>query len=255
MAKLSNKTAIITGGSGGIGAATGRLFAQEGAAVMLVDRDEAALRRAVDESHSARVAYCVADVSDDAGTRRYIDATVDAFGGIDVLFANAGIEGKMASIADGNLADFERVFAVNVRGVWLALHHGMPKIAARGGGSIMLTSSVAGLVGFQGLSPYVTSKHALVGLMRTAALEGAPIGIRVNSIHPGPIANRMMASLEEQAAPGAPEQAKHGFEQMVPLGRYGTNEEIARMALFLACDDSSYCTGQTFVADGGLVAR
>jgi NAD(P)-dependent dehydrogenase (short-subunit alcohol dehydrogenase family) len=255
MAKLTGKTAIITGGSGGIGAATGRLFAQEGAAVMLVDRDEAALRRAVDEARAERVAYCVADVSDESDTQRYITATEQAFGRIDVLFANAGIEGKMASIADGGVEEFDRVWRVNVRGVWLALHYAMPRIAAAGGGSIMITSSVAGLVGFAGLSPYVASKHAIVGLMRTAALEGAAMGIRVNSIHPGPIANRMMASLEQQAAPGAPEQAKLGFEQLVPLGRYGTNEEIARMALFLASDDSSYSTGNTFVADGGLVAR
>jgi NAD(P)-dependent dehydrogenase (short-subunit alcohol dehydrogenase family) len=255
MAKLSGKTAIITGGSGGIGAATGRLFAQEGASVMLVDRDEVALRRAVDEAHSERVAYCVADVSEDADTRRYVEATEKAFGRIDVLFANAGIEGTMAPIADGRVEDFDRVWRVNVRGVWLALHYAMPRIAAAGGGSIMITSSVAGLVGFPGLSPYVTSKHAIMGLMRTAALEGAALGIRVNSIHPGPVANRMMASLEQQAAPGAPEQAKLGFEQLVPMGRYGTNEEIAKMALFLASDDSSFSTGLTFVADGGLVAR
>ena len=119
----------------------------------------------------------------------------------------------------------------------------------------MITSSVAGLIGFSGLAPYITSKHALVGLMRTAALEGAELGIRVNSIHPGPIANRMMDSLEHQLAPGAPEQAKAGMEQSVPLARYGTNDEIAKLALFLASDDSSYCTGATFVADGGFVAR
>jgi NAD(P)-dependent dehydrogenase (short-subunit alcohol dehydrogenase family) len=255
MAKLTGKTAIITGGSGGIGAATARLFIQEGASVMLVDRDEAALRRAADEAGGERVAYCVADVSDEEDTKRYIDATERAFGHIDVLFANAGIEGKMAPIIECRVEDFDRVWRVNVRGVWLGLRHAMPRMATRKGGSIMITSSVAGLVGFAGLSPYVTSKHALVGLMRTAALEGASVGIRVNTIHPGPIANRMMSSLEEQVAPAAPQEAKKGFEQLVPLGRYGTNDEIARLALFLASDESSYCTGNTFVADGGLVSR
>jgi NAD(P)-dependent dehydrogenase (short-subunit alcohol dehydrogenase family) len=151
--------------------------------------------------------------------------------------------------------DFDRLLAVNVRGVLLGLKYALPRMAERGGGSIMITSSVAGLVGFAGLSPYVASKHAVIGLMRTAALEGAPLGIRVNTIHPGPIANRMMQSLETQVAPDDPTQAHAGFEQLVPMGRYGTNDEIAQLALFLASDASSYCTGNCFVADGGLVTR
>jgi NAD(P)-dependent dehydrogenase (short-subunit alcohol dehydrogenase family) len=255
MTTLQGKTAIITGGAGGIGAATGRLFAREGAHVVLVDRDEAQLRAAVEAAESDRVSYCVADVSDEAQTRAYIDAAIERHGGLDVLFANAGIEGKVAPLTEVDSADFDRILGVNVRGVFLGIKHAMPMMAKRGGGSIIITSSVAGLVGFPGLGPYVTTKHAIIGLMRSAALEGAPMGVRVNTVHPGPIANRMMQSLETQSAPDAPQQAHAGFEALVPMGRYGTNEEIAAMTLFLASSASSYCTGNTFVADGGLVAR
>ena len=255
MGKLDGKTAIITGGAGGIGAATGRLFAKEGANVMLVDLDASALRAAAAAAESTHVAWHAADVSNEAETRAYVEATVAKFGAVDVLFANAGIEGKVAPIVQSAVADLDRVLAVNVRGVFLAVKEAMPRIAARGGGSIMITSSVAGLIGFAGLAPYIASKHAVHGLMKTAALEGAAMNIRVNSIHPGPIANRMMDSLEQQLAPGAPAAAHEGMLQSVPLGRYGTNEEIAQLALFLASGDSSYCTGSAFVADGGFVAR
>jgi NAD(P)-dependent dehydrogenase (short-subunit alcohol dehydrogenase family) len=254
MAKLQGKTAIITGGSGGIGLATAKLFLDEGANVMLVDLREEDLERARRDLDRARTGWLAADVSDEEQTRRYVEATLERFGAIDVLFANAGIEGTLAPIADVAMADFDRLLAVNVRGVFLGVRAVMPRMLERGG-SIMVTSSVAGLVGFGGLSPYVISKHALVGLVRTAALEGATANIRVNSIHPGPIANRMMDSLEQQMSPEAQVEARRNLEQMVPMGRYGTNEEIARLALFLASDDSAYCTGQTFVADGGFVAR
>ena len=118
----------------------------------------------------------------------------------------------------------------------------------------MITSSVAGVIGSAGLGPYVASKHAVIGLMRTAAIELAPAHIRVNTVNPGPVENRMMRSIEEQAAPGHGDVVKAGFLKQVPLGRYATNEEISRMVLFLASDDSSYCTGSVYMADGGFVA-
>lgn len=253
MGKLENKTAIITGGSGGIGFATARMFQQEGANVMLVDLDEDALRRACAELDPERTAFRAADVSDEAQTEAFADATLERFGSLDVLFANAGIEGKVAPIAQTEIAEADRVWGVNIRGAFLSVRAGMRRMKA--GGSIMITSSVAGLVGFPGLSPYGMSKHAVIGLMRTAALEGAATNIRVNSIHPGPIANRMMDSIEQQMSPQEQAAARKNLEQMVPLGRYGTNEEIASLALFLASDDSGYCTGNTFVADGGFVAK
>jgi 3alpha(or 20beta)-hydroxysteroid dehydrogenase len=196
----------------------------------------------------------LADVASEAETARYVAMCVDTFGGVDVLFANAGTEGVVAPLIDQTVEAFDRVIAVNVRGPFLALKHAAPRIAARGGGSIVVTSSVAGLVGSAGLGPYVASKHAVIGLVRTAAIELATSHIRVNALNPGPIENRMMRSIEEQAAPGAPEAVKRRFCEMVPLGRYGTNEEMARFALFLASEDASYCTGNVFVADGGFLA-
>jgi NAD(P)-dependent dehydrogenase (short-subunit alcohol dehydrogenase family) len=253
MGKLDGKVAIITGGGGGIGAAAGALFAKEGACVMLVDRDETALRAAAESIGGANVAVVAADVSDPASTAGYVAATVRRFGGVDVLFANAGTEGTLGPLTETSVEQFDRVLAVNVRGVFLAIREAAPHIAARGGGSIVCTSSIAGLIGSSGLGPYVASKHAVIGLMRTAAIELAPKHIRVNTLNPGPIENRMMRSIEEQASPGHGGAVKKGFETMVPLGRYGTNEEMARAALFLASDDSSYCTGTVLVADGGFV--
>lgn len=253
MLNLKDKTAIVTGAAGGIGAATAALFAHRGANVLMVDRDAKALTAAAAATESGKVATFVADVSDAAQTQAYVDKAKERFGGIDILFANAGIEGRVAPLTDTEEADFDRVIGVNVRGVWLAIKTVAPHLP-RPGGSIIATSSVAGLAGFAGLGPYVASKHAVVGLVKTAAVELGPEGIRVNCIHPGPIENRMMRSIEKQAAPDAPDSVKAGFTSITPLGRYGTNEEIANLALFLASDASAYCTGASFVADGGLLA-
>lgn len=165
------------------------------------------------------------------------------------------VDTTLRSLLDTTPEDFDRVLSVNVRGVWLGIKYAAPKIAERKGGSIVITSSVAGLVGALGIGPYVASKHAVVGLAKTAALELAAANIRVNTIHPGPIENRMMRSLEQQASPNDPSVIKGMYQAMIPFGRYGTNEEIAKVALFLASDDSSFCTGSAFVADGGLVAH
>lgn len=255
MGKLDGKVAIVTGASGGIGAASAALFVAEGASVMLVDLDEEALRRVAREIGGDRVAICPGDVSDPGYSARYVEETVRRFGGVDILFANAGIEGKFSPLLQYPLADFDRVLAVNVRGVFLGIQQAAPRIAERGGGSIVITSSVAGVIGSPGLSAYIASKHAVIGLMKTAACELAPMNIRVNTLNPGPIENRMMRSIEEQASPGHGDEVKKGFLSMVPLGRYGTNEEMAKMALFLASDDSSYSTGAVFMGDGGFVAR
>jgi NAD(P)-dependent dehydrogenase (short-subunit alcohol dehydrogenase family) len=255
MGKLDGKVAIVTGASGGIGAAAAALFVQEGASVMLVDVDAKALFEVASSLGTERVAACAADVSEPEHAARYVERTVERFGGVDVLLANAGIEGKVCPLLDYPLADFDRVLSVNVRGAFLGIQQAAPHIAKRGGGSIVITSSVAGVIGSPGLSAYVASKHAVIGLMKTAACELAPMSIRVNTLNPGPIENRMMRSIEEQAAPGHGDAVKQGFLAQVPLGRYGTNEEMAKMALFLASDDSSYCTGGVFLGDGGFVAR
>jgi NAD(P)-dependent dehydrogenase (short-subunit alcohol dehydrogenase family) len=253
MTRLKNKVCVITGAAGGIGAASARLFVREGARVMLVDRDLAALEALARELGDS-AALCVADVASAEDSQRYVQATVARFGRIDVLFANAGIEGKVAPIAELTPEQFDQVQAVNVRGVFLGVKYAIPALAKQGG-SIVITSSVAGLQGAANLAAYVTSKHALLGLMRTAAVELAPQGIRVNTIHPGPIDNRMMHGIEGQLAPGHEVSVKEGFEGQVPLRRYGTNEEVAQLALFLASSDSSYCTGSTFLVDGGYTAH
>lgn len=253
MSKLSGKVAIITGATGGIGAATAELFVREGAQVLLVDLKAAPLEE-LGRRLGEQVAWIEADVSSPEQTERYVGEAVRRFGGLDVLFANAGIEGNIKPLTDLTREEFDQVMAVNVRGAWLGIRYAAPEMAKRGGGSIVVTSSVGGLVGSQGLGAYVASKHAVIGLAKSAALELAAQGIRVNTVNPGPIENRMMRSIEQQTSPDSPESVKSGLVHNVPLGRYGTNEEIAQLALFLASDDSSYCTGAAFVADGGMVA-
>jgi NAD(P)-dependent dehydrogenase (short-subunit alcohol dehydrogenase family) len=255
MAKLTGKTAIITGGAGGIGRAAAKLFIQEGASVMLVGRDETMLAAAAREIGTDRIAFTVGDVSDEKQTAHYVDRTVSKFGGLDILFANAGTEGKIAPLEHLPVADFDRLMAVNLRGTFLGIQKSIPHLTKRGGGSIIVTSSIAGGAGVRMAGAYVASKFAVIGLAKTAALELAPAKIRVNVIHPGPIENRMMRSIEEQVAPGQAAAVKAGMIAAVPMGRYGTNEEIAPLVLFLASDDSSYCTGGSFAADGGFLAQ
>jgi NAD(P)-dependent dehydrogenase (short-subunit alcohol dehydrogenase family) len=254
MTRLAGKVAVITGGAGGIGTEVGRLFAAEGAKVVLVDVAEELLKQAVSTIGSEAVSYAVADVTQPEQTQHYVQAAVERYGGIDIYLANAGIEGVVQPITDYPLETFDKVLAVNVRGVWLGLKYAIPEMKKRGGGSIVITSSVAGVKGTPGVSAYVTSKHAVIGMMRTAALECAPFNIRVNTVNPAPINTRMMRSLEEGFAPGAGERAKQNLSNWVPLKRYGTPEEVASVMLFLASDDSRYCSGGVYMVDGGVSA-
>lgn len=255
MGRLDNKVAIITGGAGGIGLQAGNLFAREGAKVLLVDLHEDALKEAVQTIGSDAVRYCAADVTQPDQTQRYIQAAVEQFGGVDVLLANAGIEGEVKPITDYAIDTFDQVMAVNVRGVWLGLKYAAPEIARRGGGSIVITSSVAGVRGAAGMSAYIASKHAVIGLMRTAALEMADRKIRVNTVNPAPVDTRMMRSLEKGFEPDDPGRAKEMVSAMVPLQRYADPVEVARIMLFLASDESSYCSGGAYMVDGGMTAR
>ena len=254
MGRLEGKTAIITGGAGGIGKAAGSLFAREGANVLLVDLQEEALRAAVTEIGSNRVQYFVGDVTKARDNDAMVKAAKEKFGGVDILLANAGIEGDVKSIEEYDEARFDQVMAVNVKGVFLGLKSTFPAMRERGGGSIVITSSVAGVTGAAGVAPYVTSKHAVIGMMRSAAKEGAPQKIRVNTVNPSPVETRMMRSLEEGFAPGAADMAKQGMASRIPMQRYGMPEEIAQVMLFLASDDSSWVTGSVYLADGGSTA-
>lgn len=251
MDRLKDKTAIITGGARGIGLAAGTLFAAEGANVLLVDLDEAALADAVAATGSNRVSYFAGDVTRAADNQAMIDCATDRYGGVDVLVANAGIEGDITPITEYDESRFDQVLDVNVKGVFLGLKSAIPAMQARGGGSIIITSSVAGVKGAANISAYVTSKHAVIGLMRSAALECAPLNIRVNTVNPSPVETGMMRRLEEGILPGAASEAKAAMAARIPMNRYGSPEEIARVMLFLASDDSAWVTGSVQMADGG----
>jgi len=252
MNKLKNKVAIITGGAGGIGKATAKLFLAQGAKVMLVGRTEQTLKKVIDEFDSPNIAYCVADVSKSKDTKNYVNETVSKFGEIDVFFNNAGIEGSSKSITEYPEDIFDQVIAVNLKGVWLGCQYVIPKMSD--GGSVIITSSVAGIKGFKGLGAYVASKHAVVGIMRTAALENADRNIRVNTIHPGPVNTRMMRDIEKEISPNDPKEAKKAFEAGIPFGRYAEANEIAELVVFLASNESKYITGTMQVIDGGMNA-
>ena len=259
MLRLADKTAIITGGAGGIGRATGKLFAEEGAHVILVDLDESGLQDVVQSIADENVSYVVADTTQPDQVQRFVNA-VERHGGVDIFIANAGIEGEVNSIIDTPVEMFEKVMSVNVRGVWLGLKYVMPLMRERGGGSIVITSSAAGVQGTVGMSPYTASKHAVIGLMRTAALEGASMGIRVNTVNPSPIHTRMMRSIEEQRVSKGGEgyttveEAQNAVVEGNPLGRYGEPEEVGKLMMFLASDESSYCNGGVYMVDGGTTA-
>ena len=253
--RLKGKTAVITGGAGGIGLATARkMLDEEATGILLVDLQEEALKEAAAELDSDKVKTCTADVSKSDEVKKYTEKAIDAFDKIDVLFLNAGIEGKVAPLTDYPEDLFDKVIDVNVKGVWLGMKYAFPYMKENGGGSVIITSSVAGLSGTAGVIAYVTSKHGLNGTMKVGALEGAKHNIRVNSIHPSPVDNRMMRSLEEGFAPEQAEQAKEQFEQAIPLGRYAENGEIADLAVFLASDESKFITGAQHVIDGGMNA-
>ena len=253
MSRLQDKVAIITGGAGGIGLAAASKFAAEGAKVLLVDLDQAALAHAARELGDA-AAWCVTDVSKPEGAQSYVQAATEAFGGVDILVANAGIEGQVKPIVDQDVEMFDKVIAVNVRGVWLGLKYAIPEIAKRGGGAIVITSSVAGIHGSPGVSPYVTSKHAVIGMMRSAALECAPLNIRVNTVNPSPVETRMMRSLEEGMMPGAPASAHDSIAHRIPLGRYGEPGDVANLMCFLASNEAEFLTGGVYMVDGGISA-
>ena len=254
MGMLEDKVIVITGGAGGIGEATARRAHAEGAKVVITDREAGRVEEIASELGAGAIGLAV-DVSSREQNQRMVAAAVDSFGRLDAAFLNAGIEGEVGPFDSRSDAAWEKVLAVNVHGVRFGVEAALPALRKAGGGSIVITSSVGGLRGAEGLSPYVSSKHAVIGMMRCLAAELGPEGIRVNTLNPGPVDNRMMRSIEDQASPGHGDDVRAMFTARVPLGRYVTNEECAAMALLLMSDAASGMSGNTYLVDGGYCAQ
>lgn len=259
MTTMSDDVIVVTGASGGLGLATTRILAARGATVAMVDLNEDSLDLAIATLSAAgivreRLRGYAADVTDVDQVEDYFGRIRSDLGDVSGLFNNAGIEGPAASIADCPIAEFERVLAVNVKGVFLNLQHAIRAMRAhRRGGSIVNTGSGASLVGTVGAAPYVASKHAVLGLTRVAALETAREGIRVTCVCPGPVNTQMMQRIEDQSVPG-PASARSTIESQIPMGRYGRVDEVAELVSFLLSDASSYITGVPISIDGGLTS-
>lgn len=250
MERLKNRVALITGGASGIGRATCVLFAREGAKVMVADYAAEGGNETVRQIKAAGgdAAFVRVDVSKSAEVQNMIVTTVKTYGRVDILFNNAGIEGPSAKLANYKEEDWDRVIAIDLTAVYLGMKYVIPEMIKQGGGVIISTASVAGLVGFPGSGAYAAAKAGVINLTRMAALEYADKNIRVNCICPGIIDTPMV----DRVVGGRP---KERVVKAEPIGRLGKPEDIANAALFLASDESSFATCAPFVIDGGYVAR
>jgi NAD(P)-dependent dehydrogenase (short-subunit alcohol dehydrogenase family) len=244
--QLKDKTAIVTGAAGNIGAATVQAFLAEGARVMAVDRNAESLARLA-ASHGNRLTILGADVTSAEDSRRIADTALERLGRVDIAFANAGVEGVVRHVPDYPDDVYDRVMDVNVKGVFLGLKHIVPRMAD--GGSFIITSSVMGLKGQPFTSAYSASKHAVVGLMRSAAIDFAPRRLRVNCVHPGLVESEMLERLYNDHE--NPAEKRASAIASIKLGRFLEPMDIARAVVFLAGDDSTMITGQSLTVDGG----
>ena len=253
MAKqMQDKVCVITGGAGSIGAASAKLLLAEGAKVMLSDLTEPALKKIAAEAGASddNLAICAADVTKSDQVKDVIAKTVARFGKIDVLFSNAGNFGTVAPVTEYPEDVFDAVLAVHVKGAFLCAKHAVPQM--NDGGSIIITSSVAGVTGDPGVYGYITAKHAQVGLMRVLAKELAGRNIRVNTLHPGPVDNSFQLNVEQKLGAIIGRDGTQFFNEIIPLHRHVRPEEVARSVLFLASDASSFTTGSLLMVDGGM---
>lgn len=250
---MTKQVALLTGASGGIGEACARRLVKSGVALILIDVDSHRLHELA-RNIGGDILCVAADVTDEQQSRSYIEAALARFGRIDLAFLNAGIEGPAGLITETPVEAFDRVMQVNVRGVWLGLAQLMPAMEMGGGGSIVVTSSIAGLRGSARHAPYVASKHAVIGLMKSAAIEGASRNVRVNAVCPGAVDTRMMKAIEAGANPSKPDSIRSKIEAGIPQKRYADPDEVAAMMCFIAGSEAGYCTGSVFTIDGGATA-
>lgn len=254
--RFEGKVVIVTGAAGDIGRAATRRFASEGARVAAVDFDGERVSTLAAELQGEGLAVIglEADVRREADVAAYVARACEAYGGVDVLFNNAGVEGEACDVADCDLEDFDWVMSVNVRGVLLGMKHAVPEMRRRGGGAIVNTASVAGLSGTPMLTSYCASKHAVIGLTRSVAMQQGPHNIRVNAVCPSAMTGRMMTSIENKMLPGDAGAVREAVLGTIPMGRYARPEDVASMVLHLCSDESGFLNGGAYPVDGGMTA-
>jgi len=253
--RLDGRVAVVTGAAGVIGTATMHLLAERGARIVAVDRRDQNLKNAiVNLPASAQALGIAADVTDEDEVSGYVRAAVDAFGTIDVFYNNAGVEGEVRPITDYSLEAFRRVIDVNVTGVFLGLKHVLPVMLKQDKGSIINTASIAGLIGSPQLAVYSASKHAVIGLTKSAAWECTGTGVRVNCVCPGLIDSRMLSAILQGRNGGNAPVPTDKIVERIPARRLGLASEVASVVAFLASDEASYVSGSAYTVDGGRTA-